>query len=512
MSRTIDELIKRYNRNIRISRHAMLSCKGKSYSDHVTSVDKIIDNAMDLYNDVSSDVKAINELEQSNSNKENSASVREYYEKNKIVSPYTYSKISSYYKRHKGKRYYNTYKVDKELHRFLMELGEYLERLDSRTRTRNGRIYSIASEENNTEAGNSSKIVLYDILSNISEKFVKIGLWLTAAAHATYPVVGPLAVRSPYMFLLLKIIAVVDAITNVMVPLGAVIHPDRKANIKKFIRSSRVELGLYKNIGYSLYINYIYKLYGLLNSVMSIVKNIYEYLSKNINVPIDQIGKNFKEKIEKEAGIKQKNSFLRSIIKFVSRLFKSNKSKIEELNDILSIDENHLIQLVTLIDEKRDQLNMYTYVIRFSDPAAEKINAHYGENIQISNNTLTFKLKYPGGQYYKPVEVLDKSELEILGSNVSKEEAGIILAGCMTLADELIITQIGDLKFEAGIIKIDLKELRWLAFTKRSSWEGFLDKILKRDTKGINKDNIGFIIFESFNNLIKRGQKRSKSS
>jgi hypothetical protein len=128
----------------------------------------------------------------------------------------------------------------------------------------------------------------------------------------------------------------------------------------------------------------------------------------------------------------------------------------------------------------------------------------------MSGETLTFELKYLGRKHYKPIDVLDKSELKILGSNANKEEASAIIAGCITLADELIITQIGDLKFEAGIIKIDLKKLKWRAYTKRNLWERKLDEILGRETKDINKDTIGFVIFEAFNNMISQVKSKNK--
>lgn len=62
------------------------------------------------------------------------------------------------------------------------------------------------------------------------------------------------------------------------------------------------------------------------------------------------------------------------------------------------------------------------------------------------------------------------------------------------------------MKFEDGIIKINLKELRWLTFNKRNSWERWLDDRLGRETKNINPDTVGLIMFESFNSLI--NQKR----
>jgi len=316
------------------------------------------------------------------------------------------------------------------------------------------------------------------------------------------------------MMLLLKIVAVLDVITNVMVPLGAIIHPDRTDNFKKIIRTSTIKLGLYKDIGYSIYINYIYTLYNVLNSLMFTIKNIYHYLVKNSELPIDQIDEKIKKDIEKEAGLNKNKSFFKRIVGFVSSIFKPNKSKtendsnksiIEDLDDIISVEQDCLAQFITLVDEERDRLSTYTCVLRFSDEAKEKINTLYEGSIEISDRDLTFSLNYPGGRHYKPTEVLNKSELKIHGSKAAGEKDRVLIAGCMTLADKLIITQIGKIEFEKGIIKINLKKLKWLAFQKRNLWERGLDKILKRETENINPDTIGFIIFESYNKLIEQG-------
>jgi hypothetical protein len=200
----------------------------------------------------------------------------------------------------------------------------------------------------------------------------------------------------------------------------------------------------------------------------------------------------------------------------IAGLFNS-KPKIEKeemealsiLDEIVSIKNDHLIQLVTLMNEKVNKMDTYGYVLRFSEAAAEKIKEYYGGVLKMDDKTLRFELEYPGGKYYKPVEVLNKSGLRLLGSNsnLSEEEASVLLVGCMTLADELIMTQIGNLKFEDGIIKVNLKELRWLTFNKRNSWERWLDSKLGRETRNINSDTIGLIIFESFNNLVNQKSK-----
>jgi hypothetical protein len=516
MGTTLDKIIRQYNREFRKSRSALLRHKGKgkaysTYQDSLNQALSRINEAMDAYKEVGLYIKALQNLEQSNESANNLDSIQEYYERNKIVSSQTYSKILSYYRKHKGKRYYNAYKIDKKLHNFLIELGKYLEGLDRRIITSNGRIYSTAAIPH--EVQNTKR--LYDTLSYIAEKFMKIGGLITLAIQALYPVLSAIAIKLPSMAILLAIAGIVDVITTVMIPVGAVIHPDRTAYLKRLTRGTRVKLGLYKNIGYSIYIRYVYVLYDLLNYIMSHIKNICDYLAKNQNLSLDEMAKELTEKIEKAAGHKEKKVSLKRILTVISGLFKSGQKaegEAKELDNIFNINGDHLTQLVALINQSPHQLGSYTYVLRFSDDAKETINAYYAGAIQISDGTLTFELNYPGGRHYKPVEVLDKSQLRIIGSNTDEEEASAILAGCMTLADELVITQIGDLRFEDGIIKIDLKKLRWLAFTKKSSWEGFLDKILKRDTKRINKDNIGFIIFESFNNLIQRRQEQSKSS
>jgi hypothetical protein len=267
MSKALNELIRQYDRDIRMSRFTSLRRKGKIYSKHLTLVDQIADEIMDLHNDVRSDVILINELEHSNESRKSSDSVRRYYEQNRIVSSQTYSKIMSYYQKYKDGRYYSVYKVDRELHNFLIKLGEYLEKLDSRVRSGNWKGYSTAqipykadtSEESAIGSSDTEKAELRERLANMSVKLVKIGAGLTVIAHAAYPILGPLAIKSPAMVPLLKIVLALDAITNIMVPLGAIIHPDRTSLLRKFIHTTKVKLGLYKSIGYSLYINYIYK-------------------------------------------------------------------------------------------------------------------------------------------------------------------------------------------------------------------------------------------------------------
>jgi hypothetical protein len=172
-----------------------------------------------------------------------------------------------------------------------MGLGEYLERLDSRIRLSNERGYSTVA---------ISKEKLYDILSNVADKFRVVGIWGTAAIRASYFVLGTLAVKDPNIRQLVGILIMADVITDALLPLGGIIHPDRWAQLRKFRRTSIVTVGLYKSIGYSIYIRYIYMLYGLLNSVMSIIKNFYEHLAKSLEVPIDQLAKELTEKNKKK--------------------------------------------------------------------------------------------------------------------------------------------------------------------------------------------------------------------
>ncbi len=496
MDKALDTLIRQYNRNVRMLEHKSLRCRDRAYSTHeevIKRIDQIGDEIMKLSDSVRSDVEAINKLEWAIEKNKNSDFVNGYYEQNKIISPHTYSKILAYYRKHKNRKHYDTYKVDRELHNFLMQIGKYLERENVRLVSSRG--YSTAAEPSN-----EATTKMRDLLSNISEKLITIGGGITLAAHALYPVLGPLAIRLPKVRLLLGVVAVLDAITNVMIPLGAVIHPDRWANARKIVRTTRVKLGLYRDVGYSIYINYVYKLYDLLNSIMFHIKNIYVYLVNNQDLSINEIAENLKEKIERETGIKQKSNLFKLVLGFLSPLFKS-KAKVKE-GDILDINKDYLTQLVIQLDEKNDQLDKFGYVLKLSDAAIEKIKEYYGENIPVDDGTLKFDIKYSGGRYYRPVEVLDKSELYIHGARFNKDEASVLIAGCMALADELIITQIGKMEFEKGIIIINLGKLKWMVYTKRNLWERWLDVILKRRTERIDQNTIGFIIFESFNKLI----------
>jgi len=164
--------------------------------------------------------------------------------------------------------------------------------------------------------------------------------------------------------------------------------------------------------------------------------------------------------------------------------------------DIVAIDEF----LESL--NNYDRYNTYTYSLRLSFSALSRLKEYYGDKVNAENRWIRFTLRYSGGWYYVPANPLGEGMiLDILGLDGDITDKADFITAAILLADEIILDSIGHKHLSNAIIRIDLQELRWLAYKSRSWLARRLDAILLRESILLNPQTLGYRLLESFTKL-----------
>ena len=390
-----------------------------------------------------------------------------------IVSPEMYQKITAYYKKHKNKFYSSKYKIDKKIHNMLMSIGKYLEKINhdlaKRKRRRleiEKRYYSFIINLRNSNV---------DYLAFLSKTLKKIAIKFGILGTSLFYGLSFMSVYSPELLDWLKFVFIFNRINDLLFITSYAISPNRREETERLKHRLMEVLGIYRNRGYSLYIKFVYKLYDLLNAIMSFIKNLDFYLRSSRD------WRDFYENLEKHmlmmVGISYK--WLVNIVSF----------------DLVAVDE-FLRGL-----GKYEELNTYRYRIRVSTNAISKLQHHYGENITIYRSWINVELNYSGGKYYTPNNPLDtKSILDISGFDGSLEEKASFAMAAILLGDEMVLDNIYATTPQSrnGIISIDLNQLKLLVYRDKSWLAKLLDRVLGRDRKHLSAEMIGKELYDSY--------------
>jgi hypothetical protein len=193
-----------------------------------------------------------------------------------IVSPEMYQKITAYYKKHKNKFYSSKYKIDKKIHNMLMSIGKYLEKINhdlaKRKRRRleiEKRYYSFIINLRNSNV---------DYLAFLSKTLKKIAIKFGILGTSLFYGLSFMSVYSPELLDWLKFVFIFNRINDLLFITSYAISPNRREETERLKHRLMEVLGIYRNRGYSLYIKFVYKLYDLLNAIMSFIKNLDFYL------------------------------------------------------------------------------------------------------------------------------------------------------------------------------------------------------------------------------------------
>jgi hypothetical protein len=284
-----------------------------------------------------------------------------------------------------------------------------------------------------------------------------------------------MSVYSPELLDWLKFVFIFNRINDLLFITSYAISPNRREETERLKHRLMEVLGIYRNRGYSLYIKFVYKLYDLLNAIMSFIKNLDFYLRSSRD------WRDFYENLEKHmlmmVGISYK--WLVNIVSF----------------DLVAVDE-FLRGL-----GKYEELNTYRYRIRVSTNAISKLQHHYGENITIYRSWINVELNYSGGKYHTPNNPLDtKSILDISGFDGSLEEKASFAMAAILLGDEMVLDNIYATTPQSrnGIISIDLNQLKLLVYRDKSWLAKLLDRVLGRDRKHLSAEMIGKELYDSY--------------
>jgi len=280
----------------------------------------------------------------------------------------------------------------------------------------------------------------------------------------------------PEMMDWVKIIFLCNRINDLLIILSLTIDPNKKRKIE-MIKYNIIDIfGIHKNRLYSIYIKFIYKLYDILNAIMSFIANLDSYLRGSNNW--QDFYKKLEVHIAAMSGISHK--MLVDVVDF----------------DIVAIDE-----FLRGLNEY-EKSNMYTYSLRLSFAGLTKLKKYYGDKVSIENGWIRFTLRYSGGRYYVPGNPVDERMiLDISGFDSDIPEKADFITAAILLADEIILDSIGHKHLSNAIIRIDLQQLRWLAYKSRSWLARRLDAILLRESILLTPQTLGYRLLESFTKL-----------
>jgi hypothetical protein len=400
--------------------------------------------------------------------------ILQYPDYDNLVSPTMQQKIAAYYKKHKNKTYSTKYKIDRKIHEMLMDTGRYLEKIESKIKAKNNKKSQIEKRSYSIilNVGGDFK----DYLAFLSKLFKKVAIRLGILGAGMFYSTTFMSTYVPEMIDWAKIIFLFNRINDLLIIMSFALDPNRKRRIEMIKYNIIDILGIYKNRLYSIYIKFIYKLYDILNAIMSFITNL-EYYLKGSNSWED-----FYEKLEAH-------------VRAMSGI--SHKSLVDVIDfDMVAIDE-----FLSSLNEY-EKSDMYGYSLRLSFSALISLKRYYGHKVNTENGWIRFTLRYSSGRYYVPANPLgEKFVLDITGFEGDMSEKADFITAAVLLADEIILNSIGYRQMSNGIIRIDLQGLRWLVYKSRSWLARTLDKILLREPRLLTPQTLGHGLFEAFTML-----------
>jgi hypothetical protein len=390
-----------------------------------------------------------------------------------LISPEMYQKIAAYYEKHKNKSYSSKYKIDRKIHNMLMKIGKYLEKVDYDLAKRKNmalemekRYYSLTFDLNNR---------MIDYLAFLSKTIKKIAIKFGILGTSLFYGLSFMSVYAPELLEWLKFVFIFNRMNDLLLLTSYAISPNRKEEIRRLKHRVMDLLGIYRRRDYGLYIKFVYKLYDILNAMMSFMKNLDVHLGDSKD------WEDFYGKLEKHmllnAGISHKL-----------------------LVDVITLDLIAVDEFIRSLGERKG-LDTYRYSIKVSPNAISKLKHHYGEKARVDGNWIHVELNYSGGRYYVPDNPLDvKFILDVSGFDGSLEEKASFVMAAILLSDEMILDNIytANAQWRNGIISIDLNQLKWIVYKDKSWLVRWIDRVLGRDRKILTPEIIGNELFESY--------------
>jgi hypothetical protein len=512
MGKNLDKLIEEYNRSKLQSRKSV--SRAKTYSKEVVddkNLEALIETISKETRYLEKEYKealdeAENELEESavkieETKKEAQKAYRlavrhRNREFSRIVSPRMYRKVMSYYRKHKGRRYYRGYKIDNDFHSFVMRLGRYLETLENDVNRAGIRGFST---EYHYYALPSLSVLLgswKEALGYLSGGLVKFYHLFHHPLHILMEL-APKIVHSipvlpgilPHFLVGVLIVALAGGLITII---SYAIHPDREAKFKMLKDKTKMALGLYKDNRYAIYLAFIYKLYDILSAIMSSIILIGKNIESNKKVDSSKSAKKLEKEVKKDIGHHG------GLIDKVISIFNKDGRKMNVLDEVFSVDLEHYNKLIESIKDGNKDLAICSYKLWLTPKAMNKLAEYYGDKFHSGGEWIEFTVEYQGGAYHKAAKPIGK--LKVSGFDGDLKEASKFIAGALALADKIIIDKVGDQEFENGIITINLKALKWLAYKSQpivAKFVGFIRKLIQTENK-ITKENISYEMFDSY--------------
>jgi len=531
MSKYLDRLIEDYNQRAKItSRYAPLT-NGRVYSEEKKEENKKEDALFDknlkkldeLLNKLSDNVQNIGEniVESATKEEELVKKIENAYRaalkvrhmsRNKIVSPRTYRKIISYYRRHKRQGYYSKYKLDNELHNFIMRLGRYLESLDKDASRWEVRDFSFDYHYYALSIPVLLSGGLKEVLGYLSTAVKEIAHAVEIILHIVVEVFPNILHYIPGLssimphFLAACLVAFLAG--SILIIIGYSLHPERKVLFKRLTDKLKINLGIRKSHIHSAYIIYVYKLYDLLSTVASYVIEVGKLISKGKNIDDEKV---HKELIEKAKNSTHFVGIIDKLLHFIGEkskmeLFEKIKDKIETLKKTITVDLESVKELVDSIREGNNEINILNCKFAVSAEAMERLVNYYGDNFKGDGEWIEVNVQYRGGAYHKSANPL--SNVNIPGFNGKPEEIANFIGAVLAISDKLVVDRIGKQKFENPLVIVDLQKLKILSYKS----EPFIDKLLKpvktiadwltnKKKEKLDPDTIGIKMFEAYISL-----------
>jgi hypothetical protein len=528
VSKYLDKLIEAYNRKAEIANGYKLSIAERAYSQKGKEekseedirkkigeqIEEFEDKLENEFKDIEKKLAKVAETQievlEKTENAYRMALRLRYMSRNGIVSPRTYRKIMSYYMRHKKQKYYSRYKIDRELHNFIMRLGRYLEILDKsvvrwdvKDFSADYHYYALQSVAMFSVIGIKGVLASLSAalieLSHVAEFVLHVALKLFPKLLNSVPILSSITSIMPH--LLAAAVVAILAGTMLMI-IGYSIHPERKYLFKRMIDKTKINLGIRKSHMHAVYTIYIYKLYDLLSALASYVIKISKLISKGEDIKDEETAKKLLKVAQKSTGIVSLTDKILAFIgdKSNSELFKDVRQKIEDLEETIMIDLDNYKKLIASIKEGNKELNVLGFKFMVSDEGIKELGKYYGDKFSSEGKWIEVTIKYKGHAEAKSANPLQ--EINISGfSGKSNEEIGNFIGAVLAIADKLVVDKIGEQKFESPLVMIDLQKLKWLSYQS----EPFIDRVKNiirwlRDKKKVelSPDAIGLKMFEAY--------------
>jgi len=532
VSRYLDKLIKDYNQRTKITSRYVPLTTGRFYSEEekeenkkkIVSLDKNITELDKSLDELSDEVQNLEETILKSATKEEKLLEKidkayrtalrfKHMSRNKIVSPRMYRNIMSYYKRHKRQKYYSKYKLDKELHNYIMRLGCYLERLDKDAGRKMARdfsfdyhYYTLFSATVFFSAG------VNEVLGFISSATKVVAHILEIALHIVLKIFPSILKSIPFLsslmpgFLAAFLVAFLFGMTLIII--GYSLHPDRQAIFKRAIEKFKINFGIRKSRMHSAYVTYIYKLFDLLSAVASYIIKVGKLITSGKSISDEKVHKELMKKAQKNTHIVGTIDKMLYFIneKSEKEVFEKVKKKMETLEEIISVDLEGIKKIVDSIKNGNSDLNTLTCKFAVSDDAIKKLADYYGDKFKGGSEWIDVTVQYTGGAYHKSAAPL--SNVNVPSFSGKPEEISNFIGALLAISDKLAIDRIGKKEFETPLIVVDLQKLKILSYDSGT----FIDKLSKpikaiinrlkgKEEEKLEPNTIGIKMFEAYISL-----------